>query len=143
LSHSVATDWPNGSLAPSRTSAGRRSSSAWTRRRSRQLATGLGALGSANASIGFARDGGYWGIGLRMPDRAVFAGVPMSAADTGAIQLARLLSLGLQPARLAALRDVDLFSDASAVAAQAPRGRFAAALAAIEPAVAARRKVAA
>jgi glycosyltransferase A (GT-A) superfamily protein (DUF2064 family) len=109
----------------------------------RQLATGLGALGSANASIGFARDGGYWGIGLRMPDRAVFAGVPMSAADTGAIQLARLLSLGLQPARLAALRDVDLFSDASDVAAQAPRGRFAAALAAIEPAVAARRKVAA
>jgi rSAM/selenodomain-associated transferase 1 len=107
------------------------------------LDAGLTALSEAGAAIGLAPDGGYWGIGLRAPDAAVFAGVPMSSERTGAVQLARLRALGLQPAQLSVVRDVDVIADARAVAAQAPSSRFAAALAAIEPAIAARARVAA
>ena len=82
-----------------------------------------------------AHDGGYWAIGLRAPDAAVFAGVPMSRADTGAVQRARLAALGLRTADLPPLRDVDDIAAARAVAAAAPASRFAAALAAIEPAL--------
>jgi glycosyltransferase A (GT-A) superfamily protein (DUF2064 family) len=109
----------------------------------RLLASGLRALDEAGAALGLAQDGGYWGIGLRTADAAVFAGVPMSVASTGADQLARLRALGLAPATLPVLRDVDVIADAQAVAARAPRGRFAAALAAIEPAIAARARKAA
>jgi rSAM/selenodomain-associated transferase 1 len=87
----------------------------------------------ADAVLGLTYDGGYWGIGLRAPDRAVFAGVPMSAAVTGAFQRARLEQLGLATARLPALRDVDTIADAEAVARAAPHTRFAAALAAPAP----------
>ena len=107
------------------------------------LARGLRALSHADSVLGLAPDGGYWGIGLRAPDDAAFAGVPMSAADTGALQLARLRALGLVPASLPVLRDVDVLSDASVVAALAPASRFAAALSAIEPAIAARARAAA
>ena len=55
----------------------------------------------------------------------------MSADDTGAVQRARLASLGLATAVLPPLRDVDTIADARAVAAEAPDGRFAAALAKI------------
>lgn len=109
----------------------------------RHLAGGLRALDRAPAALGLAPDGGYWGIGLRAPAPGVFAGVPMSSPNTGAAQLARLRALGLRTARLEVLRDVDVIADARAVAAQAPAGRFAAALAAIEPAIAARSRVAA
>jgi glycosyltransferase A (GT-A) superfamily protein (DUF2064 family) len=97
------------------------------------LSDGLAALEHAEAVLGPAADGGYWAIGLREPDPAVFARVPMSREDTGALQLARLDELGLRTADLPALLDVDDIADARAVAAQAPAGRFAAALAAIEP----------
>ncbi|MDX6718909.1 MAG: uncharacterized protein QOJ63_1163 [Solirubrobacteraceae bacterium] len=107
------------------------------------LAEGLGALDRARAVLGLAPDGGYWGVGLRAADPAAFAGVPMSTARTGAVQLARLRALGLRPLPLPALRDVDTFADARAVAERAPRGRFAATLAAIEPALAARTRAAA
>jgi rSAM/selenodomain-associated transferase 1 len=102
------------------------------------LTTGLQALQRHRAALGLAPDGGYWGIGLRAPAPAAFAGVPMSSPHTGTVQLARLRALGLRPARLAMLRDVDLVADARAVAAQAPRSRFAAAFAGIEQAIAAR-----
>jgi uncharacterized protein len=95
------------------------------------LDVGLDALERAGAAVGLAHDGGYWGIGLRKADEAVFRGVPMSRPTTGAAQLRRLIRLGLRPARLPELRDVDTIADARAVAAVAPRTRFAAALEAI------------
>jgi len=109
----------------------------------RLLADGLRALEDADASLGPAPDGGYWGIGLNTPDPAVFAGVPMSVESTGAVQRARLRSLGLQTAILPALRDVDLIADARAVAALAPQTRFAATLAAIDGSIVTRDRAAA
>jgi rSAM/selenodomain-associated transferase 1 len=93
------------------------------------LDAGLHATAHGDAAFGAALDGGYWGIGLQRPDPAVFAGVPMSERSTGAIQRARLATLGLATTILAPLRDVDTFTDARAVAAAAPRTHFASALA--------------
>ena len=96
-----------------------------------QLAEGVRAVAGADAAFGPAIDGGYWSIGLREPDPAVFAGIPMSRAHTGAAQRARLAALGLRTVDLPPLRDVDDFAAARAAAAAAPAGRFAAALAAL------------
>ena len=82
----------------------------------------------ADAVLGPTADGGYWTIGLRVPDPRVFDGVPMSTAATAARQRARLRELGLRTTQLASLRDVDTFEDALAVAAIAPWTRFAATL---------------
>jgi glycosyltransferase A (GT-A) superfamily protein (DUF2064 family) len=102
-----------------------------------QLDAALAALTTHDAAFGAATDGGYWGIGLRSADSAVFAGIPMSRRDTGLAQRARLAALGLAVASLPPLRDVDTISDARAVADVAPGGRFAAALATVELALAA------
>ena len=99
------------------------------------LAAGLDAVRDGDAAFGAALDGGYWGIGLREPDARVFADVPMSEDNTGAVQRARLAILGLQTAILPPLRDIDTIEDARAVARAAPDGRLAAALAEIEPEV--------
>jgi len=72
-----------------------------------------------------AADGGYWGIGLRHPDREVFRDVPMSRPGTGAAQLGRLFAHRLRIALLPQLRDVDTIADARAVAAMAPWTHFA------------------
>src|SRR4051794_8669198 len=81
------------------------------------LDAGLFAVETSDAALGPALDGGYWGIGLRRPDAAVFDGVPMSERCTGAIQRARLDALGLRTVALPPLRDVDTIADARAVAA--------------------------
>ena len=96
-----------------------------------QLDAGLTAVARGDSAFGPALDGGYWGIGLRTPDAAVFADVPMSTGHTGAVQLARMAERGLEPVILPPLRDVDTFDIAQAVAAEAPRTHFAAALAKI------------
>jgi rSAM/selenodomain-associated transferase 1 len=95
------------------------------------LERGLACLAApgTDAVLGPAPDGGYWAIGLRSADPRAFLGVPMSTAQTGEAQLARLRGLGLRVALLPALRDVDRIADARAVAALAPTGRFARALA--------------
>jgi rSAM/selenodomain-associated transferase 1 len=100
------------------------------------LERGLDALAQADAVLGPADDGGYWAVGLRDPRHAAaaFPGVPMSTAGTGAAQHRRLRSLGLTVESLPALRDVDTFVDARAVAASAPASRFAGALAELRPA---------
>jgi rSAM/selenodomain-associated transferase 1 len=97
----------------------------------RELSAGLAALErpAVDAVLGPAPDGGYWAIGLREPDARAFLGVPMSSAQTCRAQRARLARLGLRVAALPALRDVDRIADARAVAALAPTGRFARALA--------------
>ena len=79
-----------------------------------------------DAVLGPTTDGGYWTIGLREPDPRVFDGVPMSTDATAAAQRARLDALGLRTSELDALRDVDTYDDAVAVAALAPWSRFAA-----------------
>lgn len=85
-----------------------------------------------DAVIGGAPDGGYWAIGLRFSDPRVFAGVPMSAADTGARQRERLRELGLTCAELPELRDIDTIASLRAVAAEAPGTRCAAELARLD-----------
>ncbi|MGN8051244.1 TIGR04282 family arsenosugar biosynthesis glycosyltransferase [Curtobacterium sp. 22159] len=81
-----------------------------------------------DAWFGPAEDGGFWSLYLRDPDGEHLRGVPMSQDDTGAVQLARLLSAGLDVGILGDLLDVDTVPDAERVAAVAPGSRFAAAL---------------
>lgn len=92
------------------------------------LDAGLAALDRSDAVLGSAFDGGYWGIGLRRPDPAVFRDVPMSERRTAADQRARLAELNLRTALLPPMRDVDTIADARVVAAEVPGGRFARAL---------------
>jgi rSAM/selenodomain-associated transferase 1 len=95
------------------------------------LDDGLAAVANGGSAFGAALDGGYWAIGLPAPDPRVFAGVPMSTARTGAVQRAQMAALGLRPHILPPLLDVDTFQDALAVAAEAPKTRFAAEVAAL------------
>ncbi|MDI3385110.1 DUF2064 domain-containing protein [Streptomyces sp. B-S-A8] len=85
-------------------------------------------LADGEACFGPAEDGGFWALGLAAPDPALVRGVPMSSPDTGAVQRARLVDAGLRVRDLPRLRDVDTAADATAVAARAPHGRFAAEL---------------
>lgn len=84
-----------------------------------------------DAVLGPASDGGWWAIGLRRADPRVFLGVAMSTAVTCDEQRERLRSLSLATAELGVLRDVDVFDDALAVAAEAPHTRFASAVASV------------
>ena len=95
-----------------------------------RLTASLDALDTphVDAVFGPSVDGGWWGLGLRMPDPSVFLGVPMSTAHTGAAQRARLHQLRLSTRTLPMMRDVDDFDDAIAVSHAAPHGLFAATL---------------
>jgi uncharacterized protein len=81
---------------------------------------------AADAIFGPAADGGFWALGLRVPDPDLLRGVPMSTPGTGAVQRDRLRAAGLRVADLPPLRDVDTAADATAVACEAPWSRFAA-----------------
>jgi uncharacterized protein len=78
------------------------------------------AAGDADASFGFANDGGFWLLGLREVDPALVLGVPMSRADTGACQLARLERAGLRVAQMPCLTDIDTAAEAGQIAATWP-----------------------
>ncbi|MFF3209752.1 DUF2064 domain-containing protein [Streptomyces sp. NPDC002886] len=84
---------------------------------------------SYEAWFGPAVDGGFWALGLAVPDPSLLRGVPMSVPETGAVQYERLRAAGLRTERLPVLRDVDTAGDARLVAAEAPAGAFAARLA--------------
>lgn len=92
------------------------------------LDAAFGALADHDAVLGPATDGGWWALGLRRPHPRAFAGVPMSRADTGARQHARLTALGLRTAPLPVRTDVDTWDDAVTVARTCPGGRFATAV---------------
>lgn len=78
---------------------------------------------SDGAVLGPATDGGWWLLGLDDATRAEFlAGIPMSAADTGARTSA---ALGADRPRLRELRDMDTWADAVAIAAEVPDRRIA------------------
>lgn len=91
-----------------------------------RLAAAVTGLRAADAVLGRAHDGGWWSLGLRDPRNArVLRDVPMSTPDTGHDTWTALTGLGLRTAPLPVLRDVDEWSDALAVAVEAPGGRFA------------------
>ncbi|MFL6075576.1 MAG: TIGR04282 family arsenosugar biosynthesis glycosyltransferase [Mycobacteriales bacterium] len=93
------------------------------------LATAVGALQHHDAVLGLAEDGGWWLMGVRDPAAAaVLTDVPMSTPDTGRLTIEALQSQALRVASVPALRDVDTFPDALAVATAAPHTRFARAL---------------
>jgi uncharacterized protein len=94
------------------------------------LASCLSTLdGSVDAVLGPAEDGGWWALGLHDPQHArLLQDVPMSTPSTGQDTLRALERAGLRVGRLPALRDVDRWADAIAVAALAPWGRFATAV---------------
>ncbi|MEU9094166.1 TIGR04282 family arsenosugar biosynthesis glycosyltransferase [Streptomyces sp. NPDC048428] len=87
------------------------------------------AWDGCDAWFGPAEDGGFWALGLAAPDPGLLRGVPMSVPETGAVQRRRLVEAGLAVRDLPRLRDVDTAADAAHVAALAPDGRFATALA--------------
>ena len=91
-----------------------------------QLDRALGQVRPGWAQLGPTPDGGWWALGLPAPDGRVFDQVPMSRPDTGIWQRARLTQLGYDVAELDPLVDVDHFSDAVAVASDAPWTRAAA-----------------
>jgi glycosyltransferase A (GT-A) superfamily protein (DUF2064 family) len=76
-----------------------------------------------DAYFGPAEDGGFWALGLAVPDPRLLRGVPMSTPHTGAAQRARLAHLRVRD--LPPLRDVDTAQDARVVAEEAPNSRFA------------------
>ena len=94
-------------------------------------ATGPGAWPPGRAWFGPAADGGFWALGMATPRPELVLGVPMSTADTGRAQRARLVAAGLDVAELPVLRDLDTAADAEEVLAAAPGGRFAAAYRAV------------
>ncbi|WP_406286127.1 DUF2064 domain-containing protein [Embleya sp. NBC_00896] len=75
---------------------------------------------AADAWFGPATDGGFWAIGLRVPDPKLFPGVPMSRPETGAVQRARLVAAGLTVRDLPTLTDIDTAADLAAVTRAIP-----------------------
>lgn len=99
----------------------------------RQLHEAAAGLSSYDAALGGAEDDGCWVLALRDPAKAVaLVGVPMST-PTGADARAALETSGLTAGGTAAMCDVDTVADAEAVAALAPRSRFAEAGARVRP----------
>jgi rSAM/selenodomain-associated transferase 1 len=81
--------------------------------------------GSADATFGFAEDGGFWLLGLRDADPSLLLGVPMSRPDTGSQQLLRLEQAGLRVRLVPELTDIDTATEAERIAAAIPDSHFA------------------
>ncbi|MCW6003283.1 DUF2064 domain-containing protein [Micromonospora sp. CPCC 205371] len=94
------------------------------------LASTLDRLRAAEAVLGPAADGGWWALGLRDPRHAeALRAIPMSTSETGRLTREALTARGLNVSGAPTLSDVDVWDDALAVAAAAPGGRFATAVA--------------
>ncbi|WP_091227677.1 DUF2064 domain-containing protein [Microbacterium sp. 3J1] len=102
-----------------------------------QLLVGIAAdwPDDVDAFFGAAHDGGFWLLGLEGPrsERLVglrrgdlVRGVPMSTAETGRRQRARLVDAGLRVAEVAALTDIDDLASLREVSRDlVPGGRLA------------------
>jgi uncharacterized protein len=88
------------------------------------LEEALETLADNDSVLGLAPDGGWWALGLHVPAPTAFDGVPMSRRTTSLHQRRRLRELGLHPALLTPLEDVDTWDEAVTVAQVAPDGRF-------------------
>ncbi|WP_244502394.1 TIGR04282 family arsenosugar biosynthesis glycosyltransferase [Streptomyces oceani] len=84
--------------------------------------TGPRAWDDCDAWFGPAVDGGFWALGLAVPDPELARGVPMSTPHTGAAQRRRLVDAGLRVRDLPRLRDMDTAPDAAEIARQASGG---------------------
>jgi uncharacterized protein len=84
-------------------------------------------LAESSAVLGFARDGGWWALGVDSPALAeCLRDVPMSQPDTGALTLKSLRSNGVGVTLLDELADFDIADDVAAVRAGCrPGSRFA------------------
>lgn len=92
-------------------------------------AAGQLAAGSDDVLLGAADDGGWWVLASAAPRWAqALVEVPMSQDDTGSLTRQALLAVGARVGELPQLRDVDTWSDALAVAAAHPHGRFGTAM---------------
>jgi glycosyltransferase A (GT-A) superfamily protein (DUF2064 family) len=89
------------------------------------LHTLVGDLLAGDALLGLTVDGGWWTLGVRTPCRGMFAGVPMSAPDTGRRQWRRLAALGRGVTAAPPMVDVDDFASARFVADLMPGSAFA------------------
>ena len=81
----------------------------------RLIAAAFAALRSYDVVLGPARDGGYYLVGLRGPQPALFRGIPWSTHEVTRATRARAGALGLSCRLLAPLRDVDTARDARAL----------------------------
>jgi glycosyltransferase A (GT-A) superfamily protein (DUF2064 family) len=84
----------------------------------------LETLADNDSVLGLAPDGGWWALGLHSAQPDAFSGVPMSHHTTSLHQRRALHRLGLHPALLTSVADVDTWDEAVAVATGAPDGRF-------------------
>jgi len=81
---------------------------------------------TGRAVLGPAEDGGWWVLALGSPGAtAALVDVPMSRPDTYQATRTALAAAGAHVVTTRTLRDVDTVTDAEAVAAAAPDGRFA------------------
>ncbi len=78
----------------------------------RAVAQAFAALRTHDLVLGPARDGGYYLIGLRALEPALFRGIPWSTGDVTRATRARARALGLTCRLLAPLRDMDTARDA-------------------------------
>jgi hypothetical protein len=75
------------------------------------LGRAFALLDGHEAVLGPARDGGYYLLGLRRPVPEVFQGIAWSTAEVLAATVARLREMGIEPALLETLGDVDEAAD--------------------------------
>ena len=75
------------------------------------IAEAFNKLANHDVVLGPANDGGYWLIGLRQPQPALFEGITWSTESVFEETLAAAAAAGLHVARLRELSDVDTVAD--------------------------------
>jgi hypothetical protein len=75
------------------------------------LGRAFALLDGHQAVLGPARDGGYYLLGLRRPTLEVFRGIAWSTGEVLAATVARLWEMGIEPALLETLSDLDEAAD--------------------------------